>query len=433
MTYEISTPELGRVRVRFGETERGFDKASWAQLPAEQQRANPPPAITYSWRREFSQPQSADDAVERAGLVQSHAVYLTDVPEQVLRRAKEELSDRVGASRSGEAGLRIRLRALFRMDRELPESFDRRDEDWREGYDFLGTQAESAGMAVDVFSVAGDGGNRVSAFLMSEAVSLDARKPALLMLSGNPPGTKESLVSGAVFFARLGYHVIGMDRRPECLRLDKKEKFLTNYSEPVFDAVRLLDFLETQSVAKIDGIGLYGFSAGAGEARLVAALDDRVRAVVLACGITSHDWLFRERAWIPTYSGMIVYPELGLGSVDVGNLSSREYWANYERVTPEHTARARAVFTQLFPYFEDLDSTAVVPLIAPVPVLMITGAQDDQFGIPGVVQVDRFAREAYARHGLGHACELYVQPRAGHSVTWKSGLVAAAFFQRWLQ
>ena len=64
------------------------------------------------------------------------------------------------------------------------------------------------------------------------------------------------------------------------------------------------------------------------------------------------------------------------------------------KVRPEHGARAREVFREEFPYFEDLDPVRVTPLIAPVPLLVITGAQDEQFKPEGVVE-DQAVQQAY--------------------------------------
>jgi hypothetical protein len=47
--------------------------------------------------------------------------------------------------------------------------------------------------------------------------------------------------------------------------LDNKGKFLSNFSDPVFDTLRVIDFLESQSELKISKIGIYGISAGHGK------------------------------------------------------------------------------------------------------------------------------------------------------------------------
>jgi hypothetical protein len=287
-------------------------------------------------------------------------------------------------------------------------------------------------MEADVFSISGEEGHRISAFLATRKGDGQEKKPLIILLSGNPPGTKESLAGPAIFFAALGFHAVGIDRRPEARVLDSKEKFLNNWTDPVFDAHRLIDYLVSQNRHKISDIGVYGVSAGAGEGQFLAALDGRIKAAVLACGISSHNAIFSNGAWVPTFSGMIIFPELGLGSPAIGRLTDREFWENMDKVRPEHHARARRIFNDVFPYFEDLDSLRVAPLIAPAPLLLVSGTEDDQFSIPGVVEVDLEAAKEYRKYGALPGFEFYPEPRTGHFVSVKAGYIIGAFFKRWL-
>jgi hypothetical protein len=169
------------------------------------------------------------------------------------------------------------------------------------------------------------------------------------------------------------------------------------------------------------------------EGKFVAALSGKIDAAVLACGITSNNWLFKDNAWIPTYSGMIIFPELGLGTPDIAHLTREQFRENYEKVKPEHNQRARGIFNKLFPYFEELDALKIAPLIAPVPLMIVTGAQDEQFSTPGVVEVDEEVERAYQAYGLRSCSELYIQRRIGHAIDNKGGLVISAFLERWLK
>jgi pimeloyl-ACP methyl ester carboxylesterase len=229
----------------------------------------------------------------------------------------------------------------------------------------------------------------------------------------------------------LGYQAIAVDRRLTSRILDEKAKFLTDFADPVNDLLRLIDyFSEKYPRSKI---GLFGYSAGAIEGKFVAALDRRISAAVLACGIASHNSFFTDDAWVPTFSGFIIFPELGLGHPIIAKLTDEEFSAQLAKLKPEHNARAREVFQKAFPYFEDLDPVRVTPLIAPVPLLIVSGAQDGQFKPEGVVEVDDAVRPAYAKYGLGVCSELYIEPRAGHSIDPTAASIIAAFFERWLR
>jgi len=225
----------------------------------------------------------------------------------------------------------------------------------------------------------------------------------------------------------------GIDRRITSRKLHKKENFLTNYSDPVYDILRLIDFLHSQSRIKFSKIGIYGFSAGGIEGRFAAALDYRISAVVLACATYSHNQIFKDKAWVPTYSCLIIFPELGLGNPVMANITYEQWLINLNKLKPKHNTQARKIYNDIFPFFEDLDPLKVTSLIAPVPLLIVTGAQDSQFNPGGVIEVDRAVKKAYDKFGFSECSNLYIQPRASHYVTKHCGFIIAAFFERWLK
>jgi len=130
---------------------------------------------------------------------------------------------------------------------------------------------------------------------------------------------------------------------------------------------------------------------------------------------------------------MIVFPDLGLGTPDIGNLRGEQRWEAVARAKPEHHARARAIFAKEFPYFEDMDPVKVAPLAAPIPLLIVSGARDGQFQVPGVVEVDEAVQQSYAKLGFSGCADLYIGPRAGHAVDVDGSRVICAFFDRWLR
>jgi len=430
--YEIASPLMRRIILRAGESDRFVDIDEWLASDESERRKNPLPDTKYFWRKDIFVQPAPEHARSVGDLVAAHDVVLQPAPPEARERLKSRLPGLMKQARAGENPLRTRLSKLFRMDRECPPGYDVREEGWGERYAHFNGILENLNMRADVFSISGEEGNRISAFLATRKGDGPGKKPLIILLSGNPPGTKASLVGPAIFFAALGFHVAGIDRRPATRVLDSKEKFLNTWTDPVFDAHRLIDYLLSQKRYEISDIGVYGFSAGAGEGKFLAALDERVKAVVLACGISSHNAIFSNGAWVPTFSGMIIFPELGLGSPAVGRLTDREFWENMDKVKPEHHARARKIFNDVFPFFEDLDSLRVVPLIAPAPLLLVSGTEDDQFSIPGVVEVDLEAAKEYRKCDALPGFEFYPEPRTGHFVSVKAGYIIGAFFKRWL-
>jgi pimeloyl-ACP methyl ester carboxylesterase len=429
--YEVATPFLSRILLRFGEADRYFDMEKWLRLPDEERAKDHPPDIAFIWRKEILPKAGLDEGTIR-DVISRHEVFLNPVSSDRLSRIRAGLPDSTPRSRTDDP-LRQRLRQLFQGPLQYPRDYDYRTESWEKDYAFLGSKFEAQQTAVEVFSISGEGQNRISAFVASRKQDASDKKPLIFLLSGNPPGTKESLVGAALFFAKLGYHAVAIDRRVTSRIMDAKDKFLTDLADPVNDALRLIDYFAHQSKYRISRMGIYGISAGAGEGKFVAALSNRLSAVVLACGITSHNALFQNEGWFPTYSGMIIFPELGLGQPDIANLTGAQFWENFNKLKPEHNSQAREIYRRSFPYFEDIDPLKVTPLIAPVPLLVVTGAEDDQFSPAGAVEVDEAVQKAYEKSGVPACSEFLIEPRSGHTVSTGAGFVIAAFFDRWLK
>jgi hypothetical protein len=431
LEYQINSPFLSGARVRFGEIDRPFDPDAWVALSPEERARNPRPEAVFF--HETAVPEEVIRASVERGLppLFHGEAHLTPLSDSRLAGIREALPSLLEEERMRESPLRKRLRDLVFSGRQIPSEFEPKRSEWPEGSRSL-ANLDQNGIRSHLLTLRTDGDNRLTAFFATDAETADVTKPLILILGGNPGGVKERLVGRAIYLAQLGYHVVGLERRESARLLDRKEKFLTNFTDPVFDALRLLEFLRDESDYPFSGMGIFGTSAGAVEGRLIAALDPDIHAAVLVVGTSSHDDLFRGRAWIPTFSGMIIYPELGLGSPAVGQLSSEEYWREFEKARPEHAPRAREVFRDLFPFFEDLDPVGVAPLVAPTPLLIVTGARDSQFRTEGAVAVDRAARAEYQRLGIPEAQEHHIQPRTGHSLDSRGAATVTAFLKRWL-
>ena len=156
---------------------------------------------------------------------------------------------------------------------------------------------------------------RISCLFLTREENARKKLPLIIVLGGNPGGTKDFLFFRSVALVLNDFHVLAIERRITARKLDALDKFVTNTSDPVTDAIRVLDFIENDPNRKYSNIGLFGFSKGAEEARFLSYLDPRINAVVLGCGTTSNAALFRDKErWIPTLSGLIIYDQIGLES-----------------------------------------------------------------------------------------------------------------------
>lgn len=158
----------------------------------------------------------------------------------------------------------------------------------------------------------------------------------------------------------------------------------------VWNAMRALDYLETRPEVDPKRIGLTGISGGGAITWYTAALDERVAAAVPVCstytfGSQATNW----RAW--------------------GQCDCIYFHNTYH-----------------------LDFPVVAALIAPRPLLMISGRRDADFPPDGYHEVFARARRIYEFHGADdRVAEL--DDDVGHSDTPEFKRAARAWMRRWLQ
>ena len=229
--------------------------------------------------------------------------------------------------------------------------------------------------------------------------------PAILYLCGHAPhpcGAKFNYQDRAVAFARDGFACLIIDtlefgEAPGIHHglhdLNMWHWLSLGYSPAgveVWNAMRALDYLESRREVDSGRIGLTGISGGGAMTWYTAALDERVAAAVPVCstytfGSQAKNW----RAW---------------GQCDC------IYFHN--------------------PY--GLDFPVVGALIAPRPLLMISGRKDADFPPEGYHEVFRRAKRIYEFYKSGDRVR-ELDDDVGHSDTPEFRRAAREWMRRWLQ
>ena len=142
--------------------------------------------------------------------------------------------------------------------------------------------------------------------------------------------------------------------------------------------MRLIDYLATRKDVDAERIGLTGISKGGIETYLTAAADTRVAAAVPYIGVQSFKWALDNGQWrarIATiqdgFDAAAAQAGKSPGSVDF----VREFYA---RVVPGIDG--------------EFDGPAMLPLIAPRPLLVVNGDSDANTPIAGVRLAVRAAK-----------------------------------------
>jgi len=208
--YNVFPSIMSLIILRFGEAERYIDVDEWIKLPPENRAENPLPDVQFHWTKIISPKKVIFEKNVIENIIARHSIFLNHIANDLLSKIKLKLSDLIKQSRE-EKTLRKKLYKLFLGEREYSKDFNYRRESWKESYSFLNSIFEKEHLFIEPFSIKGEKGNRITAFFASCEKEVNEKKPIILLLSGNPPGTKESLVGHSVFFSKLGYHTMSID------------------------------------------------------------------------------------------------------------------------------------------------------------------------------------------------------------------------------
>ena len=307
------------------------------------------------------------------------------------------------------------LRKLLEWDRAVDESFE--PEVIRE--EIIGSYS------ISTMRIHGEPGLPIDFLIMRKSGDKRPRR-TVLFLTPNPPGIKEIGIAPMMNLVDAGYQAVIMDRRPSARSTDSGE-FLKNVANPVFDARRLVDYLLTREDVASGGIAVVGFSGGAEEGQYLAVLHDSICAAVLISRPIDHEYLFNSWAWFPTLYDPDILEDIGMGS-----LLDKDFWTQFEALTPGRNKRALQAFRKRYPFFDLLNSTHVLPLAAPKPVLVITGAQDEQFPVEGVLALDRAMNERYETLDVEDASALFIMSRRGHEYAPEAMDLTIDFLRLWM-
>jgi len=255
------------------------------------------------------------------------------------------------------------------------------------------------------------------------------RRPAVLALHGTR-GKKEGMESWLTALAGRGFVACATDARwhGELAQGDYEDAIIRAYQtgkgrpwlyETVTDTIRALDYLQTRPDVDGERIGMIGISMGGMNTWLTAAADPRVKVAVPCIGVTSFGYqLDRSQhgprcATLPRFHQVVAK---SLGEPTVTARVAREAWA---KVLPGIADR--------------FDCPRMLEAIAPRPLLILNGEDDDRCPLEGVRKCYAAAETAYTRAGAADRLKLIVAPDTGHRVTDEQQAAALDWFVRWLR
>lgn len=292
--------------------------------------------------------------------------------------------------------------------------------------------AATNGLQAVQFSFASEANVRVPGLLMKRNETT-GRRPVVIVLHGTG-ANKESQLPLLHDLAKRGFLAVAIDGRHHGTRT-KAGNGSAEYHEAIlnawfgsrklpflydtaWDVMRLVDYLGTHNDVDAARIGLIGFSKGGMEGYLAAAADPRIAVVVPCIGVQSFRWALDNESWrsrVETFK-----PAIEAAAKDEGEMVSAAFVRRfYDRVVPG--------------IYGEFDGPAMLPLIAPRPLLVINGDADPRTPLPGVNECLAAARTAYRAADAEPKLQVILQPQTGHKVTVEARQAAIDWFEKWLR
>ena len=281
-----------------------------------------------------------------------------------------------------------------------------------------------------------DASERVPGYLvLPDARAFKGRRPVVIALHGTGSNKDNRQITQIVTkAARAGFIAVAIDGRFHGERIPGgtgsaeynaaiTTAFRTGQGHPFYydttwDVMRLIDYLATRKDVDAGRIGLTGISKGGIETYLAAAADPRVAAAVPYIGVQGFKWSLDNGQWAARVASIQTAvdgaaKEAGRSSGDVNFV--REFYA---RVVPGIDGQ--------------FDGPAMLPLIAPRPLLVINSDSDANTPIAGVRLAVNSAKPAYAAANATEKLAFIIQEDTPHRVNPESIDAGIAWFVRWL-
>ena len=279
------------------------------------------------------------------------------------------------------------------------------------------------------FSFSSDSENRVPGILI-EPADAAGKHPVVIVLHGTG-SSKERQLPLLKELASRGFLSVAIDAPYHGERAPRGRSqyvqallraYMTRGEHPfvydtVWDAMRLVDYLASRSDVDASKIGLIGFSKGGIETYLTAAVDPRIAVAVSCIGAQSFRWSLEHNAWQALVDTI-------KGGLD-GQLSAVLHDSDPDLV--------RSFLDRVVPGIDDqFDAPAMLPLIAPRPLMLINSDSDPLTPLASVMECANAAKKAYAQSHAEDRFLLRIQEKTGHTVSAASRRAAIDWFAKWL-
>jgi dienelactone hydrolase len=284
---------------------------------------------------------------------------------------------------------------------------------------------------------ASEAGERVPGYLvLPDSAQFKGRRPVVIALHGTGDNKDSRQIAEIVLkAARAGFIGVAIDGRFHGERTRAGEgveeynaaiaqAFRKGHGHPLYfettwDVMRLIDYLVTRKDVDAERIGLTGISKGGIETWLTAAVDRRVAVAVPYIGVQSFKWALDNGQWrarVATFEAAF------------------EAAARDANQSPRRVEFAREFYKRVMPGIDGpYDGPAMLPLIAPRPLLVVNADSDANTPIAGVRLSVESAKPAYAAADASEKLQFIIEENTPHRVNPEAIDAGIAWFVRWLK
>ncbi|MEO8071178.1 MAG: dienelactone hydrolase family protein, partial [Acidobacteriota bacterium] len=266
-------------------------------------------------------------------------------------------------------------------------------------------------LTVDRFSFTPEAGFRLSGFVHKTSGG-PSQRAVVIVLHGTGGDAEGMLTPYAKPLANAGLMTVSLTSRYHGNSTPPYNQAITQAyidgkSHPflydsVWDLERLIDYLETRPDVDRTRIGVIGLSKGGMEAWLAAAVDSRLAATVPLIAVQSFRYEIEHDAW-QARANSIRQGFEGAAQSEGAALDAAFMRKFLDRIAPGLTS--------------NFDGPAMVPRIAPRPLLVVSGEVDPRNPLPSVMATADLTKAAYRAAGKPDNFELVIEPGTAHAVT----------------
>nr|WP_294790546.1 acetylxylan esterase [uncultured Mucilaginibacter sp.] len=185
-----------------------------------------------------------------------------------------------------------------------------------------------------------------------------------------------------------------------------------------YDLLRLVDYLVTRPDVNAERIGMGGISMGGIETYMAAAVDPRIKVVVLGIAAQSFKWILDNNQWqgrAGTINDAHKKAAKDIGDTDLSSANVKAVW---DKILPGVT--------------DEFDCPSLLRLIAPRPLLILSKDKDPNNPYGGAQVAFVAATNAYKQKNASANLNIVVQPNLAHVFNAQDNWLTVEWFSRWL-